>query len=46
MALEGGGVGGGAYIAQWLCNSIAIGQALHVGKGNERMIDSHNKALK
>ena len=40
-----GGVGGGAYIAQWPCISIAIGQALHVGKGNERKIDSHNKAL-
>jgi len=26
--------------------SVAIGQALHVGKGNKRMVDSHNQALK
>ena len=41
-----GGVGWGAYIAQKSCNSIAIGQALQVGGGNKRMIDSHNKAWK
>jgi len=28
-----GVVGGWPYIAQWACNSIAIGQALHVGGG-------------
>jgi len=27
----GGGGGGGAYIAQWSCNRIAIGQALQSG---------------
>ena len=39
-------VGRRAYIAQWSCNSIAIGQALQVRGGNKRMIDSHNKAVK
>ena len=32
MALKGG-VGGEAYIAQWACNSIAIGYALQEGGG-------------
>jgi len=41
-----GGVGGGAYIAQWSCNSIAIGKALQVEGGDKRMMDYHNKALK
>jgi len=41
-----GGSVGGAYIAQWACNSIAIGYDLQVGEGNHRMIDSHNEALK
>ena len=41
-----GGLGGGAYIAQWSCNRIAIGSALQVMWGNTRMMDSHNKALK
>jgi len=27
------GVGAGAYIAKWACNSIAIGLALQVGGG-------------
>jgi len=41
------GVGWGAYIAHAkACNSIATGQALQVGGGNKRMIDSRNKALK
>jgi len=40
------GVGKRAYIAQWSCNSIAIGWALQVGWGDTRMVDSHNKALK
>ena len=40
------GVGWGSYIAQWSCNNIAIRKALQVGEGNNRMIDSHNKALK
>jgi len=39
-------VGGGAYIAKWACNSIAIGYGLQVGGGNKRMTDSYNKALK
>jgi len=34
-----------AYIAQWPCNSIAIGQALHVEGENTRIMDSQNKAL-
>jgi len=37
---------GGAYVAQWSCNSTAIGEALQVEGVNRRMIDSHNKALK
>jgi len=41
----GGGGGGGACIAQWSCNSIAIGYALQVGWVNKRMTDSHDKAL-
>ena len=40
------GIGEGVYIAQWSCNSIAIGWGLQVGRGNKRMIDSNNKALK
>ena len=28
------------------CNSIAIGWALQVEGGNQRMMDSHNKVLK
>jgi len=40
------GVGGGAYIAQWPCISIAIGYVLQVGGRHKRMMDFHNKALK
>jgi len=41
------GRGGGAYIAQWPCTSIAIRWALQVrGRAKKRMIDSHNKSLK
>jgi len=35
-----GGSVGGAYIAQWACNSIAIVRAMQVEGGNKRMIDS------
>jgi len=35
----------GACIAQWSCNSIAIGYALQVGGVNKRMVDSHDEAL-
>jgi len=37
---------GGACIAQWACNRIAIGKALQVVWDNKRSIDSHSKALK
>ena len=39
------GVGGGAYIAQWPCISIAIA-GFASGGGNKRMIEFHNKDLK
>jgi len=41
-----GGSVGGAYIAQWSCNSIAIGHAMQVGGGHKRMMYSRNKSLK
>ena len=31
-----GGAVGGAYIAHWSCNRIAIGQAWHVGERQEK----------
>jgi len=31
--------GGGSYIAQWTCNSIAIVRVMQVGGANKRMID-------
>jgi len=42
MAFKGG-VGGGACIAQWSCNSIELGYALQVGGVNKRMMDSHDR---
>jgi len=39
-----GGVGGGAYIAQWSYTSIAIAYALQERRGTKIMNDSHNKA--
>jgi len=41
-----GGVGGGAYIAQYSCNRIAIGSGLLMMGGNEKMIDYNKTALK
>jgi len=39
-------IGGGAYIAQWLCKSIAIRKVLQVGGDKIRMINSHIQVLK
>jgi len=36
---------GGACIAQWSCNDIAIGYSLQAGGFDKRMIDSHDEAL-
>jgi len=43
---KGLGAVGGAYIAQWSCNSIAIGWALQVRGWGGKMIDSYNKSFK
>ena len=40
------GVGGASYIAQYMCNSIAVVRTMQVGGGNERMIGSSTKVLK
>jgi len=40
------GGGGGAHVAKWVCNSIAIGKVLQLGLANKGMIDSYNKAFK
>jgi len=37
---------GGSYIAQSLCNRIALGWAMQVGAGDGRMVDLCTKASK
>jgi len=41
-----GGLGGGSYVAQSSCNSIAMVWAKQIGRGKTRMIRSCMKALK